>query len=660
MKFVKFLICLVMVCLICGSVFGVDIDRRIQDKEGGAEFNVGDTYKILDRQLKIIQINNKDNIQFSYLNRDKEIIFHTYKTDKFRTVIKDAGWKYSSNTKLDETEKKIVEQSKITEKTATANGGSGVTVEVVNGDTKFSDVSELKNKVDELSAKHTKLVTEGASDSEIQRAYLELKKAKVAWRAAGVKVEKGIKEVEKLYSYSEALEGSDYSIYEINGNEVTTNGGKTIKFATKDGKPDNTGKLYEVYDDEDMEKDDLELVVFENKDTDTKMVYEITDGKIGSYKVYDEDGGVIYGQIKKGKEVEFVEGIPDIKGKIEYQVKYDNEGNPKTYYDVNGESHDVIQSAESSYVFGLWGHDGILFKADNVKQYKGEDVYTDGRDWYDHKGNKIPEKVAKKESLGDAKEAKSNGKKIGGDDGLLDKYEDAESDIEARQIMEERQIRDEQYGINNWFETGADVIMAGLSVDFSGAYGAFMSDEAFAEAKAEYRDSFLGKYFSVAGLAATVCDSVEQMPLPESDGAAVVAMPDGTYSVAASIQGKISQRVYSFNETTGEKSSEYLYKITYAIKNPTDDDEWYYNVVFDDGTEYYDGYDSVPPGETVAYTKKNMIVFYESEKYERLCLVFQESIQGIGNKVCNKFVDEAGGSGRSGRPGAVGTGPGVE
>lgn len=139
-----------------------------------------------------------------------------------------------------------------------------------------------------------------------------------------------------------------------------------------------------------------------------------------------------------------------------------------------------------------------------------------------------------------------------------------------------------------------------------------------------------------------MCDDIRESPLVQDGGIGFVETEDGQERIAVSVQGKV-QEVVTFTNGT-----EYLYKITYLIKNDFLEDEfgaetWSYNVRLS-GTKTVNLWTmnkEVPPESRQTYTKQNAIIFYSSELYDSLCIEFNPEPTAMGtNNICNTFVME--------------------
>ncbi len=116
----------------------------------------------------------------------------------------------------------------------------------------------------------------------------------------------------------------------------------------------------------------------------------------------------------------------------------------------------------------------------------------------------------------------------------------------------------------------------------------------------------------------------------------------------AHIEAERSKPALLENGTTGVLTGEYLYKITYFVKNPDGKQSLTYNVVL-----YPRSYSAFRPaktikaGETAGASGTGAIVKYSKNFYDKICLVFSPAIEGyqgetvkqVCNDVCGGVID---------------------
>jgi len=120
-----------------------------------------------------------------------------------------------------------------------------------------------------------------------------------------------------------------------------------------------------------------------------------------------------------------------------------------------------------------------------------------------------------------------------------------------------------------------------------------------------------------------------------------------TYSFIAHIEGQRSEP--ATNVVNGVSETSYLYKITYAIKNPDKSEPNGYQLRFFYGGGSYDWFPSFQPFQKGAYIIRkggNPVLAYSTRFYHSVCLIFQKPVEINGDsrqQVCNRIVMYGGG-----------------
>jgi len=328
---------------------------------------------------------------------------------------------------------------------------------------------------------------------------------------------------------------------------------------------------------------------------------------------------------------------PGTGGDVVTTVTYDKDGQRKSV--TSGEdTFNVLRTPEKTtlWLFDTGGEELIEMK--NEPGY-----YTDGSSIYDASGTKLSKKKAGE--LGITLSATEKAR--------YDTYEKARNAASVAQHKEMIERRNGYYGLDSKGERFFDKFLSfkGSMGRVSGMHGAFMSSDEMAQREADYMESMMGQYFTVEGISSQVCDAVEQIPLADGKGVGIVNLPGGSVRIGASIQGKKSYHTYSYDEETGEKDDEYLYKVTFSLSNPYQegdsggaDNTWKYNLVLYDGAvRYWEEERTLEAGKREMFTRNNMITFYSQNDYTRICIEFSRAPRGMeGDTVCNTIVEEAG------------------
>lgn len=124
--------------------------------------------------------------------------------------------------------------------------------------------------------------------------------------------------------------------------------------------------------------------------------------------------------------------------------------------------------------------------------------------------------------------------------------------------------------------------------------------------------------------------------------------PDGEPVNIAHIEASRSAPATFFNQTGGQQTTEYLYKITYFIKNPEDEEDLEYNLVFKPQGYVAFNQDKVLKDDSTASASGNdAIVQYSKNLYTEVCLTFKPAIKGFAgetatevcNTICGGIID---------------------
>lgn len=416
--------------------------------------------------------------------------------------------------------------------------------------------------------------------------------------------------------------------------KLTNYGGQNMVFSDDGGSYTLSPPNIEKFKGTGKYVDDEYFTTTISLDKDGKRVYEYSGGVLGNKvdKWYMEEKD--YSTYNKIKRVENDDG-----SYLVTRFNDDREIGKTVTYSMNG---DVIKvgTTEVSYhktngFFGLGAKNEPMFKVGNG--FLGPD------------GNIYKTAKMDKDDIITAATADSK-----------QKYADLQKDVEATSeanrlaiVDEAFRARNDRYGIDSSQERFWDKFLSfkGSMDRTSGFYGAFMDADELAEKEAEYMESALGKWFTVQGLESSICDMVEEIPAADGEGVGIVNLPGGVSRIGATIQGKKQQITY-FNDDF-EEITEYIYKITYTMRNPNpapEDDgsngekDWQYNVHLKGETNvhYWEPDRIVKAGGSESFTKSNMITFYSQKNYDKLCIVFATTPEGMtSNEVCNVIVDES-------------------
>ncbi len=117
----------------------------------------------------------------------------------------------------------------------------------------------------------------------------------------------------------------------------------------------------------------------------------------------------------------------------------------------------------------------------------------------------------------------------------------------------------------------------------------------------------------------------------------------------AHVEGQRSQPIVSVNPD-GTTKTEYLYKITYSIRNPQKKENNAYQMRFfypGGSYDWFPDWQPLPKGTAITATGGSAIVSYSTRMYTRVCLIFQKSVEVSGQstlQVCNNIVQYGGGA----------------
>ncbi|MGM5483446.1 MAG: hypothetical protein ACQER9_00845 [Nanobdellota archaeon] len=394
-----------------------------------------------------------------------------------------------------------------------------------------------------------------------------------------------------------------------------------------------------------IREDDYSKVVHKNKDETSTKIFDqqgreariITDGD-NKYAIHTDENGIThidenfysnnfdFDELSKIDnedtiDIVFVDGLGGFGGSNKFGYTFEH-------------GSDIYHATEDGY-----------YKLHEEKE--GDEVIS--RDFKKVKDEDKIKNLEKNSNAGKLKEKASN----------LN-----EDQIENLKAAKKKAIKEAQEDYktarrNKYNIGGEDLFGGGLSIgldytlnimntfsEYEGASALFIGEEELAEKKREYQKQMEGLYLGKV-IESAMCDSVQETPLAQGGSVAFVTLPSGTESIGATIQGKISHQTEVINETTGEKKTKFLYKLTYSITNPYADEEplpeWKYNVYVlgSQNKPIWSGTRKVAGGETETYSKRNMITFYSKEKYDKVCIRFQGSPKGLEtDEVCNIIVNE--------------------
>jgi hypothetical protein len=126
----------------------------------------------------------------------------------------------------------------------------------------------------------------------------------------------------------------------------------------------------------------------------------------------------------------------------------------------------------------------------------------------------------------------------------------------------------------------------------------------------------------------------------------------------AHVEGQRSSPVESVNPD-GTKKTEYLYKVTFAIRNPQKKDANAYQLRFfypGGSYDWFPGWQPLHKGDYIVQSGAGALVAYSTKQYTLVCLVFQNSVEVNGQstrQVCNTIAQYGGGP--TAYPGAAAT-----
>ena len=215
-----------------------------------------------------------------------------------------------------------------------------------------------------------------------------------------------------------------------------------------------------------------------------------------------------------------------------------------------------------------------------------------------------------------------------------------------------------------WRRITNPVKIVGYYKDFKALAGLFGDDEEIQERVTEIRKKICGKIPIFAGEAcwkSKLCE--KHVDTVSSDpGMLVTVTPTGKIIPVIHVEGWRTPKAVFINETTGEITSSFsrLYKITYLVVNPSEDDENGYNLLLKSGgnikyRRFLDNqgnpkFKFLNVSESDGMSGSFPLMFYSTKEYDEVCIVMKESIEvshSIADvtstkEVCNTLAEHTG------------------
>ncbi len=169
----------------------------------------------------------------------------------------------------------------------------------------------------------------------------------------------------------------------------------------------------------------------------------------------------------------------------------------------------------------------------------------------------------------------------------------------------------------------------------------FMSDESLAQWRANV-DDFLCSTVIGGGTECWTSLMCSEYADKIPDSTLVIETASGLLEPAAHVEGE--RQDLSFVDG-GNESNEFLYKLSFGVRNPLNSEKTLkVNVELsgEETTLLYDEYQSVAQDDTFSRSGDNILIQYSDKRYNQICLVFKEAIsKGDGtsvSRVCNSIV----------------------
>jgi hypothetical protein len=178
--------------------------------------------------------------------------------------------------------------------------------------------------------------------------------------------------------------------------------------------------------------------------------------------------------------------------------------------------------------------------------------------------------------------------------------------------------------------------------------GGMMLGDALADWKATVDKAFCDTVI-LGGKSCWIAKICESSPNNAGGDGVLIGQKYGNesfYKFYAHIEGERMQPAVNVNATV--QTSEYLYKVTYAVRNPNTDQPNAFQIRFFHEGGSYDWYPAFRPFSKGAYIQAigtNAVVAYSTKYYTRVCIIFQESVEVSGTttrQVCNNIVQYQG------------------
>lgn len=177
----------------------------------------------------------------------------------------------------------------------------------------------------------------------------------------------------------------------------------------------------------------------------------------------------------------------------------------------------------------------------------------------------------------------------------------------------------------------------------------FISDKDIAKRRQEAEDMFCNTV-PLGGTQCWTSKICKSKIDPTAGGTSVVAQTaTGEPRGAARVTVDKSPPAQYFNQTTGTMQTQFLYRTSYFIQNPTDSNLTY-NIIFyaTDGTTYraFDLDKQIRSGASESRMRSTSVARYSDKDYRKACLTFKPGIKkwdgGLARELCTSVASYAG------------------
>ncbi len=209
-----------------------------------------------------------------------------------------------------------------------------------------------------------------------------------------------------------------------------------------------------------------------------------------------------------------------------------------------------------------------------------------------------------------------------------------------------------EQGQSSYAQKLTDIIEAYNEFSGLGAYASlFITDKDLAKRRDEANELFCNTYI-LGGIDCYTSKLCQMSVDANLGGLALITRTQGReIQATAHIEADKSLPITFLNATTNTQTTQRLYRITYYLNNPTDNN-LNYNIIFkaNDGNNIraFTPDKQLGPGSSTSQLRANAIVKYSNRDYTEVCLIFNPKIQrltgGSVDRICNSITEYTGGA----------------